>query len=173
MIYDKVDAYLKLFKNPAHVIEKRNRKLMDYDRIQHLMAKGEIPDKQLQLSAEQYLSLNAHLLDELPTFIALSSDYFDIIVHEFSQIQAKYWRQHRSEWKSLTIELPFGKDYTWSCLESDYLASMRRLEYRLDEIKTKPRQQDPILMSTITTVSAAETLAADMKGNTQQSFQAY
>ncbi|KAF1800320.1 hypothetical protein FB192DRAFT_1391058 [Mucor lusitanicus] len=163
VIYDKVDAYLKLFKNPAHVIEKRNRKLMDYDRIQHLMAKGEIPDKQLQLSAEQYLSLNAHLLDELPTFIALSSNYFDIIVHEFSQIQAKYWRQHRSEWKSLTIELPFGKDYTWSCLESDYLASMRRLEYRLDEIKTKPRQQDPILMSTITTVSAAETLAADMK----------
>ncbi|GAN09381.1 hypothetical protein MAM1_0263d08908 [Mucor ambiguus] len=141
VIYDKIDAYLKLFKNPAHVIDKRNRKLIDYDRIQHLMAKGEIPDKQLQLSAEQYLSLNAHLLDELPIFISLSSDYFDIIIYEFSQIQANYWRQHRTEWKSLTIELPFGKDYTWSCLESDYLASMHRLEYRINEIKTKPKQQ--------------------------------
>ncbi|KAK4513226.1 uncharacterized protein ATC70_013021 [Mucor velutinosus] len=142
VIYNKIDAYLKLFKNPAHVIDKRNRKLVDYDRIQHLMAKGETPDKQLQLSAEQYLSLNAHLLDELPTFIALSSDYFDIIIYEFSQIQAKYWRQHRSEWKSLTIELPFGKDYAWSCLESYYLASMHRLEYRINEIKTKPQQQE-------------------------------
>lgn len=143
MIYDKIDAYLKLFKNPAHVIDKRNRKLIDYDRIQHLMTKGEIPDKQLQLSAEQYLSLNAHLLDELPTFIALSSDYFDIIVYDFSQIQAKYWRQHGSEWKSLTIELPFGKSHTWSCLESDYTASMHRLEYRIDEIRTKPQRQEP------------------------------
>lgn len=139
VIYDKIDAYLKLFKNPAHVIDKRNRKLIDYDRIQHLMTKGEIPDKQLQLSAEQYLSLNAHLLDELPVFISLSSDYFDIIIYEFSQIQATYWRQHRSEWKSLTIELPFGKDYTWSCIESDYLASMNRLEYRINDIKTKPQ----------------------------------
>ncbi|KAL7336236.1 hypothetical protein PS15p_201596 [Mucor circinelloides] len=162
VIYDKIDAYLKLFKNPAHVIDKRNRKLIDYDRIQHLMAKGEIPDKQLQLSAEQYLSLNAHLLDELPVFISLSSDYFDIIIYEFSQIQAKYWHQHRSEWKSLTIELPFGKDYTWPCIESDYLASMNRLEYRINDIKTKPqlhqRQEENsfVLSATALTTSSKD-----------------
>ncbi|KAL9556240.1 hypothetical protein MBANPS3_001965 [Mucor bainieri] len=170
VIYDKIDAYLKLFKNPAHVIDKRNRKLIDYDRIQHLMVKGEVPDKQLQLSAEQYISLNAHLLDELPTFIVLSSDYFDIIIYEFSLIQAKYWRQHRSEWKSLTIELPFGKDYTWSCLESDYLASMHRLEHRINEIKTKPQQpereqelEEPSVSSTITTATTITTITTALK----------
>ncbi|CEP14557.1 hypothetical protein [Parasitella parasitica] len=137
VIYDKIDAYLKLFKNPAQVIDKRNRKLTDYDRIQHLMAKGEIPDKQLQISAEQYLSLNAHLLDELPIFISLSTDYLDIIVHEFAQVQAAYWRQHKSEWQTLAIEPPFGKEYTWDSIEKDYQNSMRRIEYRFNEIKTK------------------------------------
>lgn len=155
MIYDKIEAYLKLFKNPAHVIDKRNRKLIDYDRIQHLVLKGEIPDRQLQLSAEQYLSLNAHLLDELPTFISLSSDYFDLIISEFAGIQAKYWYQHKSEWKSLTIELPFGKEYTWSCIENDYEISMNRLAFRLNDIKTKPqrREQKTIEKNTISTTT--------------------
>lgn len=156
-----------MFKNPAHVIDKRNRKLIDYDRIQHLVSKGEMPDKQLQLSAEQYLSLNAHLLDELPTFISLSSNYFDIIINEFAEIQAKYWHQHKSEWKSLTIELPFGKEYTWSCIENDYEASMNRLAFRLNDIKTKPqrREQKTIekMASSITTSLKGKNVCSNHK----------
>lgn len=161
VIYSKIEAYLKLFKNPAHAIDKRNRKLIDYDRIQHLMAKGEVPDKQLQLSAEQYLSLNAHLLDELPIFLSLSSDYFDIIVHEFTQVQAKYWQQHKYEWKSLTIELPFGKEYTWPCIENDYQNSINRLEYRMNDIQTKPRQ---IVEKKIEKVAVANNFISNPKG---------
>ncbi|KAI8641457.1 hypothetical protein BD408DRAFT_388804 [Parasitella parasitica] len=161
VIYDKIEVYLKLFKNPAHVVDKRNRKLIDYDRIQHLMAKGEMPDKQLQISAEQYLSLNAHLLDELPIFISLSSDYFDIIVHEFAQVQAKYWRHHKSEWQSLASELPFGKEYTWSAIENDYQNSMNRIGYRINEIKTKLSSSQQIEKTADETSLGSSTISKD------------
>lgn len=133
-VYTRIEAYLKLFKNPSHLIQKRNRKLLDYDRARHLLSNGEVPDKQLQTSAEQYFSLNAHLLDELPTFLTLAETYFDIILDEFIRIQAIHWRRSRVDWNTLTIELPFGKEHTWSSIESDYKQTMKRIEPRIHEI---------------------------------------
>jgi hypothetical protein len=112
---------------------------MDYDRARHLVAKGEVPDKTLQQSAEVYVSLNAQLLEELPVFFNLANDYFNIIVEEFTAVQANYWHRSKEEWKTLTIELPFGKEYTWKSIQGDYNADMRRLQSRVDEIKSKPR----------------------------------
>lgn len=138
-VYNRIESYLKLFKNPSHIIQKRTRKLMDYDRARHLISKGEVPDKQLQISAEQYISLNAHLLDELPIFLSLTVTYFDIIVSEFARVQSIYWRKYKLEWKTLTIEQPFGKEPIWSNIESDYKATIQRLQPRLNELGSKPR----------------------------------
>lgn len=112
---------------------------MDYDRARHLISKGEVPDKQLQISAEQYISLNAHLLDELPIFLSLTVTYFDIIVSEFARVQSIYWRKSKLEWKTLTIEQPFGKEHIWSSIESDYNATMKRIQPRVNEVTSKPR----------------------------------
>jgi hypothetical protein len=144
-VFNRIESYLKLFKHPAQIIQKRNRKLIDYDRARHLMSKGEIPDKQLQISAEAYTSLNAHLLDELPLFLTLAGTYFDIIMDEFMRIQAQYWRQCRLEWKSLTIEQPFGKEHEWDSIQTDYLSSMKRLEPRINSIITKVQQETFVL----------------------------
>jgi hypothetical protein len=133
-VYIRIEAYLKLFKNPSHLIQKRNRKLLDYDRARHLMSKGEVPDKQLQVSAEQYISLNAHLLDELPTFLSLTVTYFDIVLDEFRRVQAAYWRKSCLDWDTLTIELPFGREHTWSSIESDYNNTIKRLQPRINEL---------------------------------------
>jgi hypothetical protein len=137
-VYNRLEDYLKLFKNPSQIIQKRNRKLADYDRVRHLISKGEVPDKQLQISAEQYISLNAYLLDELPTFISLAQNYFDIILDEYTRIQSVYWRKSRLEWKTLTIEMPFGREHTWSSLESDYFNAMKRVEQRIHDIVSQP-----------------------------------
>lgn len=104
-----------------------------------MISKGEVPDKQLQISSEQYISLNAHLLDELPVFLSLASTYFDIIVSEFARVQATYWRKCKLEWKSLTIEQPFGKEHSWSSIETEYNATIKRIQPRIDEIGSKPR----------------------------------
>ncbi|KAI8882148.1 hypothetical protein K501DRAFT_187400 [Backusella circina FSU 941] len=138
-VYNRIELYLKLFKNPTQIIQKRNRKLMDYDRARHLVAKGEVPDKALQKSAEVYVSLNAQLLEELPVFLNLTNDYFNIIIDEFTVVQATYWRKTKVEWKTLTIELPFGKEHTWKSIQTDYNANIKRLQSRMDEIKSKPR----------------------------------
>ncbi|GAA5795249.1 hypothetical protein HPULCUR_000604 [Helicostylum pulchrum] len=153
-VYNRIESYLKLFKNPLHIIQKRNRKLIDYDRARHLISKGEVPDKQLQISAEQYISLNAHLLDELPIFLSLTVTYFDIIVSEFARVQATYWRKSKLEWKSLTIEQPFGREHTWVSIESDYRTAIKRMQPRIDEITSKPRDSGCfILPNNLSTVS--------------------
>lgn len=140
-VYNRLEDYLKLFKNPSQIIQKRNRKLIDFDRVRHLISKGEVPDKQLQVSAEQYISLNAYLLDELPIFISLAQNYFDIILAEYTRVQSVYWRKSRLEWKTLTIETPFGREHTWSSLESDYYKTMKRVEQRLSDVVSQPNTQ--------------------------------
>lgn len=89
------------------------------------------------MSAEAYISLNAHLLDELPPFLTLAGTYFGIIVDEFARIQAQYWHQQSLEWKSLVIEQPFGKMLLWDSLKTDYQNCVERLRPRINNITTK------------------------------------
>ncbi|KAI9243966.1 hypothetical protein BY458DRAFT_485677, partial [Sporodiniella umbellata] len=100
-VCDRIEAFLKLFKNPTLIIQKRNRKWIDYDRACHITARGEVPDKPLQVSTEAYHSLNSHLLEELPLFLNLASSYFDIILDEFVGIQAFFWKQRELAWRPL------------------------------------------------------------------------
>lgn len=79
------------------------------------------------------------MLDELPIFLSLTVTYFDIIVSEFARVQATYWRKSKLEWKSLTIEQPFGREHTWVSIESDYRTAIKRMQPRIDEITSKPR----------------------------------
>lgn len=140
-MFDRLEEYLKLFKNPSQAIQKRNRKLADYNRVQHLLSKGEIPDKTLQISAEQYISLNAYLIDELPIFISLTREYFDVILDEYARVQSNYWRKYKLEWKTLTITQCLAKELDWTSVETDYFNTMKRLEPRIKEIMSQPKAQ--------------------------------
>ncbi|KAI8983629.1 Dbl homology domain-containing protein [Pilobolus umbonatus] len=139
-VFRRIESCLKLFKNPMHIIHKRNRKLIDYDRAQHLSSKGDVIDKQLQLSVEAYISINAHLLEELPIFLSLADKYCDIIIDEFACIQTSYWHKFETEWRTLTIELPFGREYTWSSIEVDYSGNMKKLHSTLNGLYSKPKE---------------------------------
>ncbi|RUS26236.1 hypothetical protein BC938DRAFT_471041 [Jimgerdemannia flammicorona] len=92
-IYPTIVAFLNVFKNPAQVMRKREKKLLDYDRVRGIKARGDIPDKALQESADAYVSINTQLAEELPKFFNLTITYFDYIVQEFSVIQAKFYQQ--------------------------------------------------------------------------------
>jgi hypothetical protein len=99
IVYARIDIFLKLFNNPAQVIVKRSNKLIDYDRANGIKQKGGVPDKTLQESAEAYVSINAQLVDELPRFLTLSAQYFELIVEELTEIQAKFHKLMIKEWK--------------------------------------------------------------------------
>ncbi|CAO3702749.1 unnamed protein product [Rhizopus stolonifer] len=132
-VCDRIESFLKLFKNPELIIQKRNRKWIDYDRACHIASKGEVPDKQLQIAAEAYSSLNAHLLDELPAFLSLSSTYFDIILDEFVGIQAFFWRRREQAWKPLLREQEQEESVmSW-----------------VDFLHTEPKEKEPMIPETI------------------------
>ncbi|GES84175.1 Rho guanyl nucleotide exchange factor [Rhizophagus clarus] len=92
-IYPQIEKYLELFKAPAAVMKKRERKVLDYDRARSIKSKGGTPDRHLQQSADAYESISAQLREELPSFFKLMTQYFDIIVQEFIKIQSKLYQQ--------------------------------------------------------------------------------
>ncbi|CAG8610451.1 20797_t:CDS:10 [Cetraspora pellucida] len=93
IIYPQIEKSLDLFKAPAAVMKKRERKILDYDRANSIKARGATPDKTLQQSADAFVSISAQLHEELPMFFIYITEYFDIIVHELIKIQAKFYRQ--------------------------------------------------------------------------------
>ncbi|KAJ2963631.1 hypothetical protein NQZ79_g1368 [Umbelopsis isabellina] len=154
IIYTRIDSFLKLFSNPAQVIVKRSNKLIDYDRANGIKQKGSVPDKALQESADAYVSINAQLVDELPRFLTLSSQYFDLIVEELAGVQAKFSRLMRNEWKRYMFKGPYAlapddknlDHLTTDTIVSTYRSAMQDLEPSIqDIIAVNPTQWEDIL----------------------------
>ncbi|KAI8348859.1 Dbl homology domain-containing protein [Blakeslea trispora] len=131
-IFKQIQDYLKTFKNPSQVIQKRKKALIAYDTM--LYSTKTANEKELHASYSTYHSLNQVLLDELPSFLALCDTYFEIILQDFAKLQSSFYLFQKTEWKALTAELPFGQDHAWSSIESGYLRSLQRLQIRLNEI---------------------------------------
>ncbi|OZJ04655.1 hypothetical protein BZG36_02890 [Bifiguratus adelaidae] len=97
ILYPLIDSFLEVFRNPAQVMKKREKKLLDYDRVRGIKSRGEQVDKALQESANAYVSINAQLLDELPKFLGLTTKYMDIIAGKIGQVQAAYYKSMAEE----------------------------------------------------------------------------
>ncbi|KAI7903850.1 uncharacterized protein BX663DRAFT_587547 [Cokeromyces recurvatus] len=162
LVYDRITSYLKLFNNPLQVIQKRNRKYIDYDRI--MMANKKTKNHQrytmdhpLQISAEAYLSLNAHLLDELPLFLALSTKYFEMIVDEFRRIQIGYWQHCQQLWKKILLSFTYSRQLlttdhhhflvysNWKSIENEYFMTFQE-QLNKNKIISKPLFQGNLLL---------------------------
>ncbi|KAI8334159.1 hypothetical protein EDC96DRAFT_525492 [Choanephora cucurbitarum] len=100
-VYSRIDDFLKVFENPTQVINKRALKMIDYDRVRDMKLKGDVPDKALQESADAYVSINGQLVDELPKFFALTSQYIDILLGEIAFVQIKFNGSMQKEWTKL------------------------------------------------------------------------
>ncbi|KAI8837588.1 hypothetical protein BC829DRAFT_404977 [Chytridium lagenaria] len=88
----------KMFKDLAHVIKKRAKKKLDYERKRAIEAKGDAkPDRALELSADEYLALHAELLDELPKFLSLALKYFDTVMIALVGIQTSVHMEVRNK----------------------------------------------------------------------------
>ncbi|KAI8341097.1 hypothetical protein BC941DRAFT_347040, partial [Chlamydoabsidia padenii] len=104
-IYTRIESFLLVFENPSQVISKRGQKLLDYDRVRGIKARGDVPDKALQESADAYVSINAQLVEELPLLFNLTRQYFDIIVGDLAMVQATFYERTCREWNKLTHHL--------------------------------------------------------------------
>ncbi|CAG8522080.1 9306_t:CDS:10 [Funneliformis mosseae] len=92
-IIPQIERFLELFKAPAAVMKKREKKILDYDRAETIKSKGGTLDKHLQQSADAFKSISDQLHEELPDFFVLMTQYFDIIVQELIKIQSKLYER--------------------------------------------------------------------------------
>ncbi|PGH30813.1 hypothetical protein GX50_06399 [[Emmonsia] crescens] len=81
---------LKLHDGPQRVMQKRNKRLMDYVRYKTLKERGDKADKKTTEQGEQFIALNVTLKEELPKLFGLTGKLTDACLHNFVELQ-KTW----------------------------------------------------------------------------------
>ncbi|PGG99056.1 hypothetical protein GX51_06473 [Blastomyces parvus] len=81
---------LNLHDGPRRVMQKRNKRLMDYVRYKTLKERGDKADKKTTEQGEQFIALDVTLKEELPKLFALTGKLTDACLHNFVELQ-KTW----------------------------------------------------------------------------------
>ncbi|GJJ70554.1 hypothetical protein EMPS_02903 [Entomortierella parvispora] len=138
-VYKSIERYLKLFSGPLQVMKKREKKLLDYDSVRGMKERGDTVDKNMLESANAYTAINEQLVDELPKFLGLTTQYFDIIVMEFSKVQMFYYAQVKAKVHSFYVEHLDGAAASASTDKEqalvEYLANMNITEEYIEAMK--------------------------------------
>ncbi|KAI5304131.1 hypothetical protein KEM56_006814, partial [Ascosphaera pollenicola] len=91
---------LKLHEGPQRVMQKRNKRYMDYTRFRYIQDRHERPDRKTTDQAEQFDALNITLKEELPRLFKLSAKLMGELLGVFGHLQA-IWNlemQSRFSW---------------------------------------------------------------------------
>ncbi|KAF9540190.1 hypothetical protein EC957_004589 [Mortierella hygrophila] len=137
-VYKSIELFLKLFSGPLQVMKKREKKLLDYDNVRGMKDRGETIDKNMLDSAAAYTSINEQLVDELPKFLGLTTQYFDIIVMEFSQVQQFFYTQVK------TRNHEFYTEYVDSACSKDLAAYLEQMDICEEYIEAMTRNDGPL-----------------------------
>ncbi|KAF9101958.1 hypothetical protein BGX27_011245 [Mortierella sp. AM989] len=158
-VYKSIEGFLKLFSGPLQVMKKREKKLLDYDSVRRMKDREETIDKNMLDSAAAYTAINEQLVDELPKFLGLTTQYFDLIVMEFSKVQMFFYSQVKAKVLDFYVEFidpEAAKDV------AGYLAAMNICE---DYISAMIRDDGPLVrlqnISLIRNVCSTHDLAFD------------
>ncbi|KAF3481824.1 spermatogenesis-associated protein 13 [Arthroderma uncinatum] len=81
---------LKLHDGPQRVMQKRNKRLMDYVKYKAIKDRGDKPDKKITEQGEQFVALNMALKDELPRLLSLTGKLMEACLNAFVQTQATW-----------------------------------------------------------------------------------
>lgn len=91
---------LKLHEGPQKLMQKRNKKIVDYTRYKAIKDRGEKPDKKLAEQGEQFMAINDTLKDELPKLFGLTGKLVEACLNNFVQLQVQWhiiWRRKLSQ----------------------------------------------------------------------------
>lgn len=91
---------LKLQEGPQKLMQKRNKRVLDYARFKALKDRGEKPDKKTVEQGEQFNAINETLKDELPKLFSLTKKLVEACLSNFVQLQLQWqivWRRKLSQ----------------------------------------------------------------------------
>ncbi|PGH27914.1 hypothetical protein AJ80_00464 [Polytolypa hystricis UAMH7299] len=94
---------LKLHDGPQRVMQKRNKRLMDFVRFKAIKDRGEKPDKKTTEQGEQFTALNITLKEELPKLFTLTGKLMEACLNNFVQLQLT-WQTTIQKRLGYTIE---------------------------------------------------------------------
>lgn len=100
---------LKLHDGPQKMMQKRTKRLLEYNRYKALKDRGEKPDKKTVEHGEQFIAVNETLKEELPKLFALTKKLVEACLINFVQLQLQWhaiWR------RKLSQAIDESKDFT-------------------------------------------------------------
>ncbi|KAJ3155391.1 hypothetical protein HDU86_004293 [Geranomyces michiganensis] len=106
VIQPALDVLARKFKEPQVIMRKRDKKLLDYERVEAIRARGEQVDKSLSESASAYSSIHAQLIEELPRFLDLVAKYIDVVAVHIADMQAKVHREIAANLRPIAEAFP-------------------------------------------------------------------
>ena len=99
-VIEPMTVLLKLHDGPQKLMQKRNKRLMDFARFKAIKDRGEKPDKKTIEQGEQFQAVNDTLKDELPKLFALTGKLVEACLNNFIQLQVQWqimWRRKLSQ----------------------------------------------------------------------------
>lgn len=91
---------LKLHDGPQKLMQKRNKRVMDYARYKAIKDRGEKLDKKTAEQGEQYVAVNDTLKEELPRLFSLTGKLVEACLNNFIQLQLQWqaiWKRKLSQ----------------------------------------------------------------------------
>lgn len=101
-------------------MKKRQKRRLDYERMEQLKRGGKTGDAKLQELVEQYEALNDTLKKELPKLSALTEQVGNICLGNFVRIQTKWYGIWKDKMKKVLVDCPDKPDL------ADVVASFQR-----------------------------------------------
>ncbi|KAI9814857.1 MAG: hypothetical protein M1832_005659 [Thelocarpon impressellum] len=95
---------VKVYDAPQKIIQKRNKRIMDYARYKGVKDRGDKPDKRTQEQGEQFMALNETLKDELPKLYALTGKLAEACLASFIELQARWNTTWQEKLKAILDE---------------------------------------------------------------------
>ncbi|KAL8657613.1 MAG: hypothetical protein Q9226_001739 [Calogaya cf. arnoldii] len=95
-VIEPMTTLLKLHDSPQKLMQKRNKRIMDYARYKGIKDRGDRPDKKTTEQGEQFMAINESLKDELPKLFVLTGKLMEACLNNFVQLQLQWhiiWRR--------------------------------------------------------------------------------
>ncbi|KAI9832401.1 MAG: hypothetical protein M1819_004389 [Sarea resinae] len=102
-VIEPMATLLRLHDGPQRIMQKRNKRIIDYARYKSVKERSDKPDKKTQEHAEQFIALNDTLKDELPRLYSLTGKLVEACLNSFVELQAQWQSVWQEKIKS-TIE---------------------------------------------------------------------
>lgn len=104
------ELVIKAYGNPSLAMKKRQKRRLDYERMEQLRHSGRSADSRLQELVEHYEALNDTLKKELPKLSALTEKVGNICLANFVQIQVKWFGIWKDKMRTVVSDCPDTPD---------------------------------------------------------------